>query len=285
MAVAAINDLIVEQMDVTNAFLHGELPDTVYMKMPLGYTHSGCRMSMPQGEPFSAVNTSLVCRLKKSLYGLKQAPRLWFSKLSVTLLDLGFVQSKSNYSLFTKTTSSTLTLVLVYVDDILLADNLRTDIESLKTMMSTKFHMKNLGSLRYFLGLEVDRSSAGFFVSQHKYLTDLLHEFNMQSATPMKIPIDIHLRLTKELGEPLTDPHPYQRMLGKLIYLTVTRLDIVYTVHILTQFMQHPCTSHMEAAIHLLRYLVGTQNQGILLASHSAVELHATVIVTGPHAL
>lgn len=90
----------------------------------------------------------------------------------------------------------------------------------------------------------------------------------------MKIPIDIHLRLTKEFGEPLVDPHPYQRMLGKLIYLTVTHPDIVYTVHILTQFMQHPCTSHMKAVIHLLRYLVGTQNQGILLATDSTVELH-----------
>lgn len=165
--------------------------------------------------------------------------------------------------------------MLVYVDDLLLAGNSGVQIDALKLMLSTKFHMKDLGQLRYFLGLEVDRSTAGFFVSQHKYLVDLLHEFNLQDATPMKIPIDIHLRLHKELEEPLVDPRPYQRLMGKLIYLTVTHPDIVYSVHILTQFMQHPCASHMQAAIHLLKYLVGTQTQGILLASNSAAELRA----------
>lgn len=209
------------------------------------------------------------------MYGLKQAPRNWFDKLSTTLLSLGFVQSKSDYSLFTLTDASSITLVLAYVDDLLIAGNSGSEIADLKRMLSTKFHMKDLGELRYFLGLEVDRSEAGFFVSQHKYLVDILKEFNMQSATPLKIHVDIHLRLTKDMGNPLRDPHPYQRLLGKLIYLTVTRPDIVFTVHILTQFMQHPCDTHMQAALHLLRYLIGTSTQGILLASKSAAQLHA----------
>lgn len=274
LAVAAVNDWMVVQMDVTNAFLHGDLEEIVYMKLPLGYSHAGCRISVQTGEFKVTTNSSIVCRLKKSLYGLKQAPRRWFSKLSTTLIDMGFTQSKSDYSLFKLSGKESITLVLAYVDDLLIAGNSSYDIDILKKMLSAKFHMNDLGELRYFLGLEVERTSAGFFVSQHKYLVDILREFNMQSSTPLKIPVDIHLRLTKEMGNPLTDPHPYQR-LSKLIYLTVTRPDIVFTVHILTQFMQHPCQAHMEAALHLLRYLVGTPNQGILLASNSAAQLHA----------
>ncbi|KAL8136156.1 hypothetical protein AgCh_010669 [Apium graveolens] len=132
LAVAAVNDWMVVQMDVTNAFLHG------------------------------------------------------------------FVQSKSDYSLFTLTNDSSITLVLAYVDDLLIAGNSGSEIDDLKRMLSAKFHMKDLSELRYFLGLEVDRNDAGFFVSQHKYLVDILKEFNMQAATPMKIRKDVHLRLTKE---------------------------------------------------------------------------------------
>lgn len=88
--------------------------------------------------------------------------------MSSTLIDLGFIQSKSDYSLFMKTTTDSLTLVLVYVDDLLIAGNSASKIDSLKIMLSTVFHMKDLGNIRYFLGLEVDRSSAGFFVSQRK---------------------------------------------------------------------------------------------------------------------
>lgn len=201
LAVTAVYDWTVVQMDVQNAFIHGDLSEIVYMRMPLGYTHKGCRIPLTQGRDYSHISTTptLVCKLKRSLYGLKQAPRLWFSKLSSTLIELEFVQSKSDYSLFTKCKDDTITLVLVYVDDLLLASNSNEQIKLLKMMLSAKFHMKDLGNLRYFLGLEVDCSLAGFFVSQHKYLVDLLHEFNVEAATPAKILIDIHLRLNKHM--------------------------------------------------------------------------------------
>lgn len=214
-----------------------------------------------------------MCRLKKSLYGLRQAPRNWFSKLSSTLKNLNFQQSLSDYSLFTHITVSTITLVLVYVDDLLLAGNDRKKIEHLKLMLSNTFKMKDLGDVRYFLGLEISRSPAGFFVSQKKYTVDLLDEFGLTTASTLKLPMDIHLRLNTDTGEFLKDPHPYQRLLGKLIYLTITRPDITFSVHILTQFMQHPTTAHMDAALKLLRYLKSNPSQGILLASSSAAVL------------
>lgn len=138
------------QMDVSHAFLHGELLEDVYMKMPPGYSHYGSRITT-NSSSFQA-SIALVCKLLKSLYGLKQASRQWFAKLSLTLIHLGYHQSKTDYSLFIHHNSTKITLVLVYVDDLLICGNCMDTIDSLKKMLSSTFHMKDLGSLRYFLG-------------------------------------------------------------------------------------------------------------------------------------
>lgn len=198
---------------------------------------------------------------------------LKIEKLSSTLKNLEFVQFLSDYSLFTLTKASSITLVLVYVDDLLLAGNDIEEIKQLKLMLSNTFNMKDLGDVHYFLGLEISRASFGFFVSQKKYTVDLLAEFEMNNTSPLKLPMDIHLRLKADTGTFLKDPHPYQRLLGKMIYLTITRPDICFSVNVLTQFMQHPTTTHMEAALKLLRYVKNNPGQGILLASKSAAVL------------
>ncbi|WOG89729.1 hypothetical protein DCAR_0208967 [Daucus carota subsp. sativus] len=149
------------------------------------------------------------------------------------------------------------------------------DIDQLKTFLSNAFHMKDLGNVSYFLGIEIDRSSTGFFLSQRKYTLDLLSEFGLQNSKSLKVPMDIHEKLTPTSGLLLTDPHPYQRLLGKLIYLTVTRPDITFSVHVLSQFMHSPTSDHMKAATRVLRYLAGNPAQGILLASSSAVQVQA----------
>lgn len=280
LAVAAMQHWHTIQMDVSNAFLHGDLFETIYMKMPAGYTHEGCRIQVSSTVfPGSGSGKNrpqmLVCKLQKSLYGLRQAPRLWFGKLSTTLLEMSFIQSKSDYSLFIKTNSSTITLILVYVDDLLICGNDLTAIEGLQHMLSLKFHMKNLGPVSYFLGIEIHRSNAGFFLSQKKYVTDILKEHGMLNAKPLQLPMDTHLKLCPDKGDELSDATPYQRLLGKLIYLSITRPDITFTVQLLTQFMQHPTNIHMQAAKRLLRYLAGTKSQGILLATNSAAKLTA----------
>lgn len=112
-------------------------------------------------------------------------------------------------------------------------------------------------------------------MSQKKYLVDLLEEYHLFDSKPSKLPMDSQLKLEPEKGEPLQDVQPYQKIMGKLIYLTVTRPDIVYVVHILTQYMQRPTTEHMNAAKRLLKYLAGNTSQGILLVSHSAAQLTA----------
>ena len=120
LAVAAIEGWIVNQMDVKNAFLHGDLHEDVYMKLPLGYTGAGCRVSLGKGELSSQTR---VCKLEKSLYGLRQSPRQWFFELSTALRQFGYEQSKNDHTLFTKTHDKEFVTILVYVDDLILAGN------------------------------------------------------------------------------------------------------------------------------------------------------------------
>uniref|UniRef100_A0A2N9H6I0 Integrase catalytic domain-containing protein n=1 Tax=Fagus sylvatica TaxID=28930 RepID=A0A2N9H6I0_FAGSY len=165
LAVAATQQWIIHQLDVNNAFLHGDLDEEVYMTPPPGYC--------PKGE-------TRVCRLRKSLYGLKQASRNWFFKLTTVLLDAGFTQSQADHSLFTLVSTTSITIVLVYVDDILVAGNDLSQIETFKHALSTNFKTKDLGPLKYFLGLEVARSPKVNILSQFMHAPRLPH---MQAAT------------------------------------------------------------------------------------------------------
>lgn len=122
------------QMDISNAFLNGNLYETMNMKLPKGYSGIGSIISVNMELP--DVQPNLVCRLKKSLYRLLQAPHLWFKKLSTTLLNMEYQQSKTDYNLFSKNTSSSITLILVYVDDLLLCGNCMTSINAFKSILA-----------------------------------------------------------------------------------------------------------------------------------------------------
>lgn len=153
---------------------------------------------------------------------------------TVLVVDDQEVAPKADYSLFTKVTPFIITLTLVFVDDLLLAGSSIDKNNDLRSILSYNFHMKDLGELRYFLGLEVHSSTAGFFFSQKKYVLNLFKEYHTSDVTPSNLPMETHLKLTPDKGEPLADIQPYQKLLENLIYLIITRPEIVYVVHILT---------------------------------------------------
>lgn len=195
LAIAAARNWHLHQLDVNNAFLHGDLEEEVYMTLPPGYGQ--------QGE-------TRVCRLLKSLYGLKQASRNWYSKLSSVLLSDGFTQSAADHSLFTRTIGSSFTVILVYVDDILVAGNDLSAITALKTSLDNRFKIKDLGTMKYFLGLEVAQSPLGIFVNQRKYTLDILDDSGNLGSRPAPFPMDQNLKLTSDVGTLLSDPGPYR---------------------------------------------------------------------------
>lgn len=234
VAVAAARKWELHQMDVHNAFLHGDLNEEVYMRMPPGFH------SQQQG---------MVCCLRKSLYGLRQAPRRWFAKLAAVLKNYGFSQSYSDYSLFTFHQHEAHIHVLVYVDDIIVAGNDHAAIQTFKIYLSDCFHMKDLGVLKYFPGIKVARGPDGIFLCQRKYALDIIAETGLLGAKPASFPLEHNHNLALADEPFLNDPECYRRLVGRLIYLSATRPELSYSVHVLAQFMQQPREAHWDAAL------------------------------------
>ncbi|XP_022008266.1 uncharacterized mitochondrial protein AtMg00810-like [Helianthus annuus] len=250
------------QLDVNNAFLYGNLREEVYMSLPEG---------------LNVEKQNKVCKLNKSLYGLKQAPRMWNERLVQVLTKLDFVQSKCDHSLFIKSGKSVFIALLVYVDDILLTGNCEHEINRIKNLLKTEFLIKDLGLLKYFLGIEVIKVTDGVCLSQRKYCMDLLNEYGMSGSKPTSCPIEQNHVLTKlTMQESKTvDVTQYQKLIGKLIYLSHTRPDIAYSVHYLSQFMHKPTETHTQIAFKVLRYLKGAPGTGILFKKGSTFHLTA----------
>nr|KYP66808.1 Retrovirus-related Pol polyprotein from transposon TNT 1-94 [Cajanus cajan] len=267
LSLAASQHWNLAQLDVNNAFLNYHLDEEIFMQIPPGYNHDII--------PTSAA--PLVCKLNRSIYGLKQASRSWFAKFSTTLISQGFKQSKFDYTLFTKGSNSTFIAILVYVDDIVIAIPSNIEIEFAKIMLHHHFKLKDLGDLKFFLGLELSKSQAGIFMCQRHYTMSILEDCGMLACKPSAIPMEENLKLHTDSGSPLADPGSYRRLVERLLYLTISRPDIYYIVHKLSQFVANPHFEHMNAAHMLLRYLKHTTGQGILFKATSDTKLHAYV--------
>ena len=273
IALAATRCWPLHQLDINNAFLHGDLDEEVYMSLPLGF-HSKGGTSIASSTSNSSAPL-VVCMLLKSLYGLRQATRQWYTKLSYTIQQLGFVQSTANNSLFVHAKGSLFTALLVYVDDMVIIGNDPTCVATLKSVLDAKFGIKDLGSLKFFLGLEIARSKKGISLNQRKFALDILKETIMMGCKPAKSPMEQLLKLSKDSGELLSDSSKYRRLIGKLMYLTISRPDITYVVNRLSQFLAKPGVPHMQAATRILQYVKGTPGQGIFFPSDSDLQLRA----------
>ncbi|CAM8911808.1 unnamed protein product [Rhodiola kirilowii] len=202
-------------------------------------------MQLPPGYFKTERAAGKVCKLTKNFYGLKQTPRQWFSKFTEVLLDFGFIQSLNDYSLFTLQEGAEFIILLVYVDDVLL------------------------------IGLEVARNSTGIFLHQRKCALDLLTEHDMVECKPAKTALPIKHQLSLSTTPLLKGHMPYRKLVGKLIYLTITRPDLSHYVHILSQFMSAPTVDHLKAAKKLLRYIKQAPAQGLFFSASSKLALTA----------
>ncbi|RVX17918.1 Retrovirus-related Pol polyprotein from transposon TNT 1-94 [Vitis vinifera] len=220
LSMAAMCSWPLYQLDIKNVFLHGDLAEEVYMEQPPGF--------VAQGE------SGLVCRLRRSLYGLKQSPRAWFSRFSSVVQEFGMLRSTADHSVFYHHNSLGQCIYLVvYVDDIVITGSDQDGIQKLKQHLFTHFQTKDLGKLKYFLGIEIAQSSSGVVLSQRKYALDILEETGMLDCKPVDTPMDPNVKLVPGQGEPLGDPGDIDG-------------------------------SHWDAVIRILRYIKSTPGQGVL---------------------
>ena len=217
-----------------------------------------------------------VCRLRKSLYGLKQGPRAWLGKFNEVIEKFGMQKGNSDHFVFYRNSQASIILLVVYVDDIIIVRNDMTGISSLKSFR--QFHTKDLGMLKYILGIEVMRSKRGIFLSQRKYVLDLLSEIGKLAAKPCQSPMAQCLHLTRE-GELFEDPKRYRRLVEKLNYLTVTQPNIAYSVSVVSQYMSSPTVDHWTAVEQILCYLKGALGRGILYSNHGHNKLECFIDV------
>ena len=201
------------------------------MKQPTGF--------VAQGE------SGLVCKLRRSLYDLKQSPRAWFSRFSSVVQEFAMIQSTVDHSVFYHHPSVRQCIYLiVYVNDIVITGNDQDGIQKLKQSLFDHFQTKDLGKLKYFLGIEVAQSNFEVVISQRKYTLDILVNTGMLDCKPVDTPMDPNVKLVPGQVELLRDPGKYRRLVGKMNYLTIIRPNISFPMSIVSQFLQSPCESH-----------------------------------------
>jgi hypothetical protein len=250
-------DWPVHQLDVKNAFLYDTLTETVYCTQPVGFV--------------DPAHPDLVYKLNKSLYGLKQAPRAWYSLFATFLCSQGFVEAKSDTSLFLLRRGLD-TLYLLYVDDIVLTASSPGLLRRVISCLQQEFAMKDLEALHHFLGITVERRPQGMFLHQRQYTVDLLERTGMAECKPCATPVDTQGKVSAA-GPLVTDPTGYRSIAGALQYFIFTRPDIAYAVQQICPHMHDPRESHLTATKRILRYLRGTLDFGLLLRRSSTVEL------------
>eukprot|EP00253_Pinus_taeda_P012844 PITA_12844 len=233
LSIASQRKWKIYQMDVKSAFLNGALKEEVYVERPRGYEVEG--------------QEHKVCKLKKALYGLKQAPRAWYNIIDAYLIENGFDKCDGEPMLYIKENDGKILIVVLYVDELIFTRNDASLIADFKAVMKIEFEMTDLGFLRYFPRIEVDQSENGVFISQVKYVEAVLKRFNMLNSKAAVTPMVMGLKLTKEDSSKDFDPKLYKSIVGSLMYLTATRLDIMHAMSLISRFMERPKKTHWKS--------------------------------------
>ena len=259
LAYANHHDITLYQMDVKSAFLNGKLEEEVYVAQPPGFE--------------DPKNPDKVFRLNKALYGLKQAPRAWYDTLKEFLMKKGFKPGSLDPTLFTKSYDGELFVCQIYVDDIIFGCTDQRYSDEFAYMMSEEYQMSMMGELKFFLGLQIRQQRNGIFISQEKYLKDVLRKFGMQDCKGVKIPMPTNGHLCTDENGIDFDQKVYRSMIGSLLYLCASRPDIMLSVCMCARFQATPKESHHKAVKHILRYLAHTPTLGLWYPKGSAFDL------------
>jgi hypothetical protein len=250
IALAAQESWKLHHMDVKSAFLNGELEEEVYVKQPPGFVKRG--------------EEHKVLKLHKALYGLRQAPRAWNIKLDRTLISLGFEKSPLEHAMYKRGQGRDRLLVGIYVDNLLITGADEEEIAKFKLQMKELFKMSDLGLLTYYLGIEVQQKLGEITLCQEAYAKRILENCGMEDCNPTQVPMEPRLKLSKKSEAPAVDATEYRSVVGSLRYLVNTRPDLAYSVGIVSRYMEAPTTEHWAAVKHILRYIKGTTDYGIV---------------------
>ena len=256
LALAALEDWEIHQMDVKSAFLNGLLDEEIYMEQPQGFVD-------PE-------HPNKVCLLHKAIYGLKQASRAWNLQFHGVLLDLGFKRTDSDAGVYHRQDDGGTLIIILYVDDItILGDNL-SSINKLKSALSNRYEMTDLGEIDSYLGVRIkrDRSARRLEIDQSHYALEIVNRFGLSDANPTRTPLptgaEVHLEKYDGQASP-ADIKLFQQIIGSLLYVQIgTRPDISFAVSRLAQYASNPSPDHIRLAKYVLRYLKGTSDLKLL---------------------
>jgi hypothetical protein len=246
-------------MDVKTTFLDGVIEEEVYIEQPQGFEVHG--------------RESHVCRLKKALYGLKQTIRAWYMRIDMYLQGMGFTKSEADPNQYLIQVGEDPLILVLYVDDLFLtgAEGL---IAKCKKDLVSKFEMKDIRLMHYFLGLEMWQHSGEIFLGQGKYTIEILRRFGMMDCRSMTKPMITNLKKLGASYSDLVDPTMYMQLIGSLMYLVNARPDFCFVVNTLSHFMVELRKVHWTATKHVLKYLRGRVGFGLRYVEDDGVRLH-----------
>ncbi|GKA95526.1 putative ribonuclease H-like domain-containing protein [Tanacetum coccineum] len=248
-------------MDVKSAFLYGTIEEEVYVCQPPGFED-------PQFP-------DKVYKVEKALYGLHQAPRAWYETLSTYLLENGFRRGIIDKTLFIKKNQGDILLVQVYVDDIIFRSTKKSLCTEFESLMHKKFQMSSIGELTFFLGLQVMQRDDGIFISQDKYMANILKKFDFVTMKTISTLIETNKALLKDKEAEDVDVHLYRLVIESLMYLTTFRPDIMFVVCACARFQVTPIVSHLHAVKRIFRYLKGQPKLSLWYPKDSPFDLEA----------
>ncbi|CAL4082175.1 unnamed protein product, partial [Meganyctiphanes norvegica] len=246
MSIAMQESLICHHCDVNSAYLNAPIDFLVYIRQPEGYIQ----------------DRTMCCMLNKSLYGLKQAANRWHETIVEFMLSQGLSQSVVDPCVFIRRNDSTTLIILIWVDDLVIAASDETILNDFKFNFANSFSIKDLGPLTWFLGIQFHITQNYISMDQSFYIQAIINRFNMNDVKPRSLPCDPSIYdLLREPSELLDNPTIYRELIGSLIYLmTGTRPDLAFTVTLLSRFMQNPTKMHYKLGCGVLRYLKATQH-------------------------